>query len=147
MTNLKIICLFLQLTVNVEAFSVHRIISRPKQQQRRRGPSLLQHRVLSDSYLENDLVAVKVPSRLSATKEGSDSQKHQQPTRLCVVRQDCTVLPLCQHEDDVETDLFIDPRTAEDTFYEDISDEDVLKVYGEGFYGQVDKDSTIIFFC
>ena len=133
MTNLNKYLLFLQLKVNIEAFSFHGIISRPKQQQQQQPSSLL-HRVLSDSYLENDLVAVKIPSRLST----SDSQ-NQQPTRFCVVRQDCTVLPLCQHEDDVETDLFIDPRTAEDKFYGDISDEDVLKVYGEGFYGQVSK--------
>jgi len=98
--------------------------------------------LLSDSkFFENDLVAIRVPPGLSSDDEdnddGSKSSSQERPSRLCVVRQDLTVVPLCRHEDDVETDLFIDPRTAENQFWqESVSDEDVANAYGEGFYGQ-----------
>lgn len=65
---------------------------------------LLRHRVLSSNYLENDLVAVQKPDGVSSP-------------RLCVVRPDNTVAPLCRHEDDVETDLYLDPRCDPDTFW------------------------------
>lgn len=86
---------------------------------------------LSDKYLENDLVAVRL--------EEAPTEDSSLP-RLCVVRPDATVLPLCQHEDDVETDLFLDPR-GEDTAtstadWEGVTDEDVVGTYGEGWYGQ-----------
>lgn len=55
--------------------------------------------------------------------------------RLCVVRPDGTVLPLCTHEDDVETDLFTDPRSSL-SFWSKLTDEDVQGTYGEGWYGQ-----------
>lgn len=80
-------------------------------------------KALSDKYLENDLVAVKPP-------EPSDSNP-----RLCVVRPDGTILPLCRHEDDVETDLFVDPRSVL-SFWSELTDEDVKGIYGEGWYGQ-----------
>lgn len=86
---------------------------------------------LSDDYLENDLVAVKVPERLLADKESSSCT-----TRFCVVRPDATVAPLCRHEDDVDTDLFVDPRTMGDAFWSQVSDEDISQHYGEGWYGQ-----------
>lgn len=76
--------------------------------------------------MENDLVAVQLgplstePSTLP-------------PPRLYVVRPDQTVAPLCQHEDDVETDLFLDPRFPPSTT---VTDEDVKGRYGEGWYGQ-----------
>ena len=78
---------------------------------------------LSGEYLENDLVAVRVPETAEAKP------------RLCVVRPDGSVLPLCQHEDDVETDLFYDPR-SQLKFWSDLTDEDVQRTYGEGWYGQ-----------
>lgn len=77
---------------------------------------------LSNDYLENDLVAVQSPS----------SEK----PRLCVVRPDSTVAPLCQHEDDVETDLFLDPREDDEKFWAEASDDDLRGTYGEGWYGQ-----------
>ena len=48
------------------------------------------------------------------------------------------VRPLCIHEDDVETDLFIDYRIYQDPFWiQDIVDDDILHNYGcIGFYGQ-----------
>ena len=76
---------------------------------------------LSDDYLENDLVSVRIPD-----------QEH---PRLCVVRPYGTVEPLCQHEDDVELELFIDPRQSL-TFWEELTDDAVVGTYGEGWYGQ-----------
>ncbi|CAJ1908333.1 unnamed protein product [Cylindrotheca closterium] len=81
---------------------------------------------LSDDYLENDLVAVK------PDKDDDSSSK----SRLCVVKPDNTVVPLCRHEDDVETDLFIDPRCYEEEFWGKVEDESVVGSYGEGWYGQ-----------
>jgi hypothetical protein len=78
--------------------------------------------VLSNKFLENDLVAVKQPDLDGIT-------------RLCVVRPDGTVEPLCLHEDDVETDLFVDPRNPNALFRE-LTDIDIASSYGEGFYGQ-----------
>lgn len=86
--------------------------------------SLISCRALSDKFLENDLVAVV---------KGEDESIH---PRLCVVRPDATVAPLCQHEDDVETDLFLDPRCYEDHSWQDVSDKDIRGQYGEGWYGQ-----------
>jgi hypothetical protein len=83
-----------------------------------------------DKYLENDLVAVR---RLNDDK----------PV-LCVVNTDGGVIPLCRRLDDVETDLFADPRQIiSDGRYisitdKEVNDDDIYegKVWGEGFYGQ-----------
>ena len=90
---------------------------------------------LSDAYLENDLVSVKVPDRL-LVKDETSSDNDISTTRLCVVRPDATVAPLCRHEDDVDTDLFVDPRTMEDAFWQDVTDDAIVSTYGEGWYGQ-----------
>ena len=72
--------------------------------------------------MENDLVAV---------------QKSGQPQpRLCAVNPERGVIPLCIRQNDVETDLFADPREYADKFWEDLSDENVTCRFGEGFYGQ-----------
>ena len=76
---------------------------------------------LSDDYLENDLVAIRFPSI--------------DMPRLCVVREGGAIEPLCQHEDDEEFDLFVDPRNPTD-FWESVTDDDVAGTYGEGWYGQ-----------
>jgi len=78
---------------------------------------------LSNNYLENDLVAVQKPDGIFSP-------------RLCVVRPDSTVMPLCRHEDDVETDLYLDPRCDSDPFWIEADDEAVKGTYGEGWYGQ-----------
>ena len=83
--------------------------------------------------MENDIVSVMQPA-----KKG-DKEIESRPPRLCVVRPDNTVLPLCQHEDDVETDLFLDPRCESDKYWTDpncIGDEQIVGTYGEGWYGQ-----------
>lgn len=93
---------------------------------------------LSNNYLENDLVAVqRQPQQSSSSAKDNDSSLP--PPRLCVVRPDATVAPLCQHEDDVETDLFLDPRCDDDPFWfseEAITDDVIRGTYGEGWYGQ-----------
>lgn len=105
------------------------------------------HSALSNQYLENDLVAISVPSRLVAPTSGeiegaAEGETVDRPApperncRFCVVLSDGIVAPLCRHEDDVETDLYVDPRTAGDNFWHEISDADVEKTYGEGWYGQ-----------
>jgi len=66
------------------------------------------------NHLENDLVAIS----------NADGK------RLCVVRPDETIAPLCQHEDDVETDLFLDGRV------EALVNPEIVGTYGEGWYGQ-----------
>lgn len=68
-------------------------------------------------YLENDIVSVK---------RGENGKLH-------VVRPDGTVSPLCAHEDDNPTDLYVDPRLD---YYIDINDSDIVKCYGEGWYSQ-----------
>ena len=88
---------------------------------------LTRTRALSSDYLENDLVAVRPPEPPNS------------PPRLCVVRPDGSVSPLCRHEDDVETDLFADPRSTSnvvDRLWQELTDEDILGTYGEGWYGQ-----------
>ena len=81
------------------------------------------HHLLSKDFLENDLVAVQ--------------RKAEEPPRICAVKPDGSVAPLCQREDDVETDLFVDPREFSSSYWvEDVTDEAVVKTYGEGFYGQ-----------
>lgn len=100
------------LSVGTESFHISKIPRRQKTSSRQ---------ALSDNFFEDDIVAVKYPT--------SDCP------RLCAVKPDGIVDPLCQHEDDVETDLFIDPRLAI-SFFQELTDDDVVGTYGEGFYGQ-----------
>ena len=100
---------------------------------KRRRTTRNTHHVLSSDYMENDIVSVLQPTRKE--DEGTEPR----PPRLCVVRPDNTVLPLCQHEDDVETDLFLDPRCEGDKYWIDpnsIGNEQIVGTYGEGWYGQ-----------
>jgi len=84
---------------------------------------------LSSEYLENDLVAIRIPPK------DDDKDVIIRP-RFCVVRPDGGVHPLCYHEDDVETDLFIDPRISSQAWTDNVCDSDVAGTYGEGWYGQ-----------
>lgn len=91
----------------------------------RQRTNRLVHQALSDAYFENDLVAVQPPNSQDLTP------------RLCAVKPGGTVVPLCLKEDDVETDLFVDPREYSNADqWDEITDEAVIKLYGEGFYGQ-----------
>ena len=78
--------------------------------------------LLSSDYLENDLLAIAT---------ATDA-----PPRLCSVKSDGTVHPLCQYEDDVETDLFSDPREYGNQVWLQVTDEQITGTYGEGWYGQ-----------
>jgi hypothetical protein len=85
--------------------------------------SVVSTKALSGDFLENDLVAIQ--------------KNEASAPRFWVVRPDGIVAPLCRHEDDVETDLHIDPRCYDETFWEtEVSDETVKGTYGEGWYGQ-----------
>ena len=99
--------------------------------------------------MENDLVGVRKQKTYDdddddeAEEEGGGSTAGTTTatSRLCVVRPDQTVVPLCVHEDDVETDLWIDPREMQDEersnyWTLEVTDDDVTHTYGEGWYGQ-----------
>lgn len=81
---------------------------------------------LSEKFLQDDIVSVWGPTESETPRP-----------RLCAVGSEGRVVPLCVHEDDVETDLFGDPRQFGDTFWTEIvSDDHVVGSYGEGYYGQ-----------
>lgn len=95
--------------------------------------------VLSDAFLENDLVAIR-PERNTDQKD-SENSSQVCPPRLCVVQTDGGTIPLCIHQNDVETELFADPRIvysdASLYYKQKVTDQDVVgQCYGEGFYGQ-----------
>jgi len=96
--------------------------------------------LLSNAYLESDLVAIQIPSpnnnNNNNNNDDDDDDAPPPKPRLCVVRADATVAPLCRHEDDVETDLFLDPRPYSIPPDFEIVDENVVGTYGEGWYGQ-----------
>ena len=100
-----------------------------------RGGPTIPHHALSGEYLENDLVAIRIPPNDDDGDNDSSATADSSP-RLCVVRPDGGVYPLCYHEDDVETDLFVDPRASSQPWTEDVADDDVSSTYGEGWYGQ-----------
>lgn len=75
-------------------------------------------KALSEKYFENDLVSVQIEESVK---------------KLYVVRPDATITPLCTHQDDNPTDLYVDPRSKDGL---DVTDEFVVKCYGEGWYSQ-----------
>mmetsp|Transcript_14186 Transcript_14186/g.17919 ORF Transcript_14186/g.17919 Transcript_14186/m.17919 type:complete len:231 (-) Transcript_14186:161-853(-) len=100
--------------------------------------------LLSDKYLENDLVSIRPPPSQDVVDSGAEGEVEGELSSspslspiLCVVRPDGGVHPLCTHEDDNENDLFIYPKLSNLPWtYETINDDDVLQIYGEGWYGQ-----------
>lgn len=112
--------------------------------------SMLLNLLSTDKYLENDLVAVQYLVKNDNDNNDNDSTDSQQYShRLCVVRYDGSVSPLCQHEGDVETDLFLDPRplltsssstitiTMDANGNWDVNEDQIIgNTYGEGWYGQ-----------
>ena len=104
---------------------------------------------------DDDLIALPFDGYLTTTTTTTTSSSHDEETeaeklqlRLCVIRNQQYICPLIRHEDDVETDLFLDPRSMEN----EISLQDVLQwwnsnskaeltiselqYYGVGWYGQ-----------
>lgn len=87
---------------------------------------------IPDCLLENDLVAIKTSQRINPI--------------FCVVTPENQIHPLCTHEDDVETDLFLDPRetpwevddavNVNDNNNDDDGAVVIVGYYGEGWYGQ-----------
>ena len=90
-----------------------------------------------DQLQDDDLVALPLYANTKIDrKESSDDGT----LRLCVIRNQQFVYPLVRHEDDVETDLFLDPKFADSSIsLQDFQFEDSmekLKYYGVGWYGQ-----------
>lgn len=103
---------------------------------------------------DDDLIALPFDGFLTSTTTSSSSHDEETEAeklqlRLCVIRNQQYIYPLIRHEDDVETDLFLDPRSIEN----EISLQDVLQwwnsnsneeevtisevqYYGVGWYGQ-----------
>lgn len=104
-----------------ESWSVYRKTTAARPSNRFTATSINLGMALTD-YLENDLVAISF-------------NKDESP-RLCAVKPDGGVAPLCIREDDVETDLFADPREYANYFWDNVTEEEVTGDFGEGFYGQ-----------
>lgn len=137
--------------------------------QQGRQLSRTQSSLLMNSLADDDLIALPfenyVASITTTSKGEMKSTNHSiqsnkgectmMQLRLCVIRNQNYVYPLLQHEDDVETDLYLDPRHLErEIRYSDVLDwlventnnvviakEEVLRVsqqyyYGVGWYGQ-----------
>ncbi|KAL7527087.1 hypothetical protein ACHAXR_001793 [Thalassiosira sp. AJA248-18] len=68
-----------------------------------------------DQLADDDLVALPydgyIASTTLSTAEATTDTNMQ--LRLCVIRNQEYIVPLIRHEDDVETDLFLDPRCLE----------------------------------
>ena len=102
--------------------------------------------LLSNEYLENDLVSIRPPAKFASIINNKNSNSNNKNDGqdddlispiLCVVHPDSGIHPLCTHEDDNETDLFIHPKLAYLPWTdEEIQDEDIIELYGEGWYGQ-----------
>jgi hypothetical protein len=83
------------------------------------------------TFFDGDLVAI----RSNRFRQRPEEEEETRP-RLCVVRSDGIFMPLCTREDDVETDLFADPREYENPYWATLQGDAVIGRYGEGFYGQ-----------
>ena len=82
-----------------------------------------------DQIQDDDLVALPF-----STEDTSDKPQ----MRLCVIRNQQFAFPLVRHADDVETDLFLDPKHADSNMsLQDFSlSSEEVPYYGIGFYGQ-----------
>ena len=81
-----------------------------------------------DQIQDDDLIALPFVS-LGTSSENPPS------LRLCVVRNQQMVFPLVRHQDDVETDLFIDPKHADSNISlqdNQVDDVEQLPYYGVG---------------
>ena len=88
-------------------YKKHGILSRPRT---RHDLSKLALEQIAD----DDLVALPFDAYIASTSptQRAESDKNLK-LRLCVIRNQRCVFPLVRHEDDVETDLFLDPRYVE----------------------------------
>ena len=96
-----------------------------------------------EDLADDDLVALPFDGYLDATASNGDSDgdsDSKRGLRLCVVRNGRCVYPLIRHEDDSETDLFLDPRhvdlsiaLGEISTWSGVGEQNY---YGMGYYGQ-----------
>lgn len=106
-----------------------------------------------DELADDDLVALPFDGYLKTISSSHDDETESNlKLRLCVIRNQQYIYPLIRHEDDVETDLFLDPRCIEkqidlrdilqwwkSAINSNINDEkemSALQYYGVGWYGQ-----------
>mmetsp|Transcript_11816 Transcript_11816/g.18147 ORF Transcript_11816/g.18147 Transcript_11816/m.18147 type:complete len:216 (-) Transcript_11816:122-769(-) len=111
-----------------------------------------------DELADDDLVALPFDGYLTTISSSSSSSHDEDEAnlklRLCVIRNQQYIYPLIRHEDDVETDLFLDPRCIEkqiclkdilqwwngSTINESNNNDGKvmaeLQYYGVGWYGQ-----------
>lgn len=134
----SLLCIYLgQVAFSFSFNTKHSILSQRRPLslgQKNAVSSLISLRLLSNKYLENDLVSIRIPEKL---KSELDSLDDDFSSILCVVRPDGGIHPLCIHEDDNENDLFVHPKLAYLPWTdEEISDDEVQSIYGEGWYGQ-----------
>ena len=105
---------------------------------------------------DDDLIALPFDGYLSSTtSDEEEDEANKLQLRLCVIRNQQYIYPLIRHEDDVETDLFLDPRCMDSEIsLQDImqwwsgiasssnskkEEEEVInevQYYGVGWYGQ-----------
>jgi len=84
-----------------------------------------------DQIQDDDLVALPIES----SEKPNDDKPLQ--LRLCVIRNQQFAFPLVRHEDDVDTDLFLDPKHTESNIYlKDLELDEKVPYYGVGWYGQ-----------
>jgi hypothetical protein len=90
---------------------------------------------LSAPYQIDDIVAVASDQGLSVMSDKENPATSGK--RLCVVRSDGLVLPLCRRAHDVETDLWLDrSEFVNQLYWSRIVNCHVTNEYGVGYYGQ-----------
>lgn len=109
-----------------------------------------------DELADDDLVALPFDGYITKISSSShdDETEANFKLRLCVIRNQQYIYPLIRHEDDVETDLFLDPRyiekqidlkdilqwwngsTMNESNNNDGKEMSELQYYGVGWYGQ-----------
>jgi hypothetical protein len=115
-----------------------------QQQQRQQFKAISNHENEIENinnYLENDLISIQINT---GGDDDDDNSSSIRPKLYVVTSPDGTVSPLCTHEDDNLTDLYLDPRCVdEETTIDDIKNNNnehvtttIIKYYGEGWFAQ-----------
>ena len=95
---------------------------------------------------DDDLIALPFDGYLASTTSSSSHDENEADKlqlRLCVMRNQQYIYPLIRHEDDVETDLFLDPRSMDN----EISLQDILQwwngINGSSVSSNSNEEATI----